>query len=167
MQAGVERFGAEGDINNPGQLLSGFERLLRLERRVSPHPGPLPEERENRCQSVDESSDGGKLENRSCLLPLPRGEGWGEGKLVAQETHLTKADPCPRPHFGFVNDRGRGILMARDDISPTTGDASGHKLRGRLRQSDLPALRDRRLDLSTGAGCRGISPRRSPGQHAH
>jgi hypothetical protein len=40
-------------------------------------------EREKRRQSVDESSGAGVVESRPCLLPLPQGEGQGEGKRAA------------------------------------------------------------------------------------
>ncbi|MSU59544.1 MAG: DNA helicase UvrD [Pedosphaera sp.] len=44
-----------------------------------PHPGPLPQERENRRQSVAESGVVGEFERRALLSPLPGGEGQGEG----------------------------------------------------------------------------------------
>ncbi len=51
-----------------------------------PHPGPLPQERENRPQSRattgsgERSSDFGSEENGQTLSPLPGGEGQGEGE---------------------------------------------------------------------------------------
>jgi len=50
-----------------------------------PHPGPLPQERENRSQSLGKSGDGnrqgdvGANQSGQLLFPLPGGEGQGEG----------------------------------------------------------------------------------------
>ena len=49
---------------------------------VRPHPGPLPQERENHRQSAGETSAVGNFERRSLLSPLPRGEGQGEGGRI-------------------------------------------------------------------------------------
>jgi hypothetical protein len=49
------------------------------------------EERENPRQSVGESGGGGMPESGAWLLPLPRGEGRGEGKWDARNASV----PCP------------------------------------------------------------------------
>ena len=45
-----------------------------------PHPGPLPQERENRCQPVGEANAVGNFERRTVRSPLSGGEGQGEGE---------------------------------------------------------------------------------------
>ena len=47
---------------------------------VSPHPGPLPEEREKDVPRWGESVRVGFAKSRSRIPPLLGGEGWGEGE---------------------------------------------------------------------------------------
>ena len=54
--------------------------------KARPHPGPLPQERENRRQSVGESGAVGNFTSRALLFPLPEGEGHGEGEPVSIST---------------------------------------------------------------------------------
>jgi superfamily I DNA/RNA helicase len=56
-----------------------FAERTRDVLKARPHPGPLPQERENRGQSVGESGTVGTFVRRSLLSPLPGGEGQGEG----------------------------------------------------------------------------------------
>jgi len=57
---------------------------------IRPHPGPLPQERENHSPMDDGSIVGGKFSNfesnqdPQSLFPLPEGEGQGEGERVAK-----------------------------------------------------------------------------------
>src|SRR5262245_66135857 len=49
------------------------------ERHLSPHPSPLPEEKEPLRQRLTESGAVGLKPPRKMFLPLPGGEGRGEG----------------------------------------------------------------------------------------
>ncbi len=53
-----------------------------LERACSPHPGPLPEEREAGSQSLDDTSAFNEARKLNAVLPRPAGEGRGEGDRV-------------------------------------------------------------------------------------
>jgi hypothetical protein len=52
----------------------------KRERSIPPHPSPLPKEREERFLPRDESERLEFAETLPAGLPLPRGEGWGEGE---------------------------------------------------------------------------------------
>jgi hypothetical protein len=52
---------------------------VALGHNILPHPGPLPKEREDRGQLVGESYVAVAFDEWGVLLPLPEGEGWGEG----------------------------------------------------------------------------------------
>jgi hypothetical protein len=60
-------------------------------------------ERENRRQSAGESERLGMDENRAWLLPLPEGEGWGEGKRAIELDPLPKTDLRPSISPPFLN----------------------------------------------------------------
>ena len=53
---------------------------------IRPHPGPLPQERENRSPSSEMACDRiclttcSEKQTLRLLFPLPRGEGQGEGE---------------------------------------------------------------------------------------
>jgi hypothetical protein len=51
-------------------------------------PALSPEERENARQRVGKSGASGMFERRSAHLPLPRGEGSGEGEQTVLEPHV-------------------------------------------------------------------------------
>ena len=55
-------------------------------------PALSPEERENARQRVGEAGALGMFERRSAWLPLPWGEGWGEGERAVLEPRV--ADDC-------------------------------------------------------------------------
>jgi hypothetical protein len=79
--------------------LRRLNTVERIEMNDRPHPGPLPQERENRSPSLcvakaarnsfafrfvetsrsDRQSDSRKTSNGQPLCPLPGGEGQGEG----------------------------------------------------------------------------------------
>ncbi len=60
--------------------ISTFDAELKIVSTCSPHPGPLPEERETGRQPFDKSSAPRPRETLSAMLPLPAGEGRGEGE---------------------------------------------------------------------------------------
>ena len=73
--------------HQPQHALIWFGAVLGLPRAVSPHPGPLPRgEGESHPASFGKSAAGlcerafEKQKNIQKLLPLPGGEGWGEGE---------------------------------------------------------------------------------------
>jgi hypothetical protein len=77
---------------------SGNRPALRVGARpVPPHPNPLPKEREphrpcSRTLGVLRSTA-----RRDRLLPLPKGEGWGEGEGDARTTHIVRMGLDIRP----------------------------------------------------------------------
>ena len=58
----------------------------QLEMTARPHPGPLPQERENRIERVSKSSNLDMVNNRHPFHPLPGGEGRGEGGSNSLQT---------------------------------------------------------------------------------
>src|ERR1035438_632676 len=50
---------------------------------IPPHPGPLPEERGYRRLRGRQFRTPRVIAAQTCGLPLPKGEGWGEGKQSA------------------------------------------------------------------------------------
>jgi hypothetical protein len=72
-------------------------------RPVPPHPSPLPKEREPRRPRC-RGADGFRLVvRRNTILPLPKGEGWGEGKRDGRTTRVLhlRLDARPSP-AGFM-----------------------------------------------------------------
>jgi hypothetical protein len=79
-----------------------------------PHPGPLPQERENRIPSLekpeagDATSAAEETKGAQTLSPLPEGEGQGEGERDATispasdalGSHTKLPSPLPSPHSG-------------------------------------------------------------------
>src|SRR5208337_1914936 len=63
----------------------------RVRTPCSPSPQPSLGERESHQQSVGESCSFGKIERRPWLLPLPLGEGWGEGEGPLDDEQWVKA----------------------------------------------------------------------------
>ena len=105
-------------------------------------------ERENRCQSVGESGDVGVFESRPWLLPLPRGEGRGEGELAARQNQLPKSDVRPVAWAGlFFTAQGWAQGAILKDLNQL--EAQGHfreaaAVAGRaLKDSSLPAAERR------------------------
>jgi NADH-quinone oxidoreductase subunit F len=80
----------------------GFVALARCLQDVSfpLTPALSPRERENYRQSVGDSQVVENIKNRASLLPLPGGEGWGEGERSARK---------PKTH---------GIGVPQTDLSP-------------------------------------------------
>jgi hypothetical protein len=85
-----------------------------------PHPGPLPKERENCCQSAGESVAFGNSKAQTLLFPLPEGEGQGEGKRTVK-THYFHFPPWVRIQI----------------ISPETGREVADGETGLIRVFDL------------------------------
>ena len=54
---------------------------FKSQLNTCPHPGPLPQERENCFQSDGEAGVVRYFDQQSLLFPLPGGEGQGEGGL--------------------------------------------------------------------------------------
>jgi hypothetical protein len=58
--------------------------------RYPPHPGPLPQERGNHSAVPEKLNAVGLQPRRNALLPLPKGEGWGEGEGNVRSLHRAR-----------------------------------------------------------------------------
>jgi len=66
-----------------------YDKTIQANNLNLPHPGFLPEERENRRQSVGEFGTTIIFNDRALLFPLPGGEGQGEGKRTVKTRHFS------------------------------------------------------------------------------
>ncbi len=80
----------------------------RVSARVSPHPGPLPEERENR-RPRSFNSPGVVASRLNDWLPLQEGEGWGEGEGIHQHPGRVLLD---FNHTRYNGPHGRRLEVA-------------------------------------------------------
>src|SRR6266699_6875652 len=69
-----------------------MRRHRTIERALPPHPNPLPWG-EGVCRNAaGKTRVLGPSRRRAAVLPLPRGEGWGEGEESAAQTRVLPAD---------------------------------------------------------------------------
>ncbi len=101
-----------------------FVERTRAGLSVRPHHGPLPQERENRRQSVGESGPAENFERRPLLSPLPGGEGQGEGERKLRISQSSGNLPTWADHF--LDEIGYFAELRR---SEKTAEAAENRLR--------------------------------------
>ncbi|MBI5774726.1 MAG: L,D-transpeptidase [Verrucomicrobia bacterium] len=84
-------------VNIERQAAALFEQC-----RVSPHPGPLSEERERSSSPLEKSPSLRTAPSLAAIPPLPPGEGRGEGEHCVQpEYQFQRAYRCSTSKFGI------------------------------------------------------------------
>ena len=73
-----------------------------LRRFVPPHPGPLPQGEEATSAIVGHVERSTHNPKRDTILPLPKGEGRGEGKEFAPPPTVSPITPIPLPSHPFT-----------------------------------------------------------------
>ncbi len=135
-----EMFNSRGEWERtPVPMEKALREIKILDR---PHPGPLPQEREN-AAPLQVSTDAviaherSELTNDATMLPpLPGGEGWGEGgqnSILHSQLRPVLSEPAALEKIGH------GILCE-------VGEVDGHKLYGRA-LSVADVLNDGRVML--------------------
>ena len=112
---------------------------------TNPLPSPLPQEREQNAAAVSddlktesslhpvESTLHGQI--RQQPVPSPVGEGWGEGKAVANQTESSTAATNPIPQ-----ERGQSAAAVSDDLKTESSlHPIASDLHGQIRQQPIPS----------------------------
>ena len=115
---------------------------------TNPLPSPLPQEREQNAAAISDD-----LKTKSSLLPIestlygqirqqpapsPVGEGWGEGKAVANQTEFSLAviNPLPSP---LPQEREQNAAAISDDLKTKSSlHPIENSLHGQIRQQPAP-----------------------------
>jgi len=106
--SGTWRFAWDGvlfSFAQSGRLHRQFAGALVCGAFLPPHPGPLPEARENRTLRFRQSGARRLVAARDAVFPLPAGEGQGEGERDAANQHgrtnfASSTRPAPRLRVG-------------------------------------------------------------------
>ena len=115
----------------------------------NPLPSPLPQEREQSAAAVSddlktesslhtvESTLHGQIQQQPALSPM--GEGWGEGKAVADQTEFSAAAPNPLPS-PIPQERGQSAAAVSDDLKTESNlHPIESSLHGQIRQQPIPS----------------------------
>src|SRR6266536_2851117 len=66
----------------------GSNQSWDIYRALSPHPNPLPEEKEPVSTALEKSLNADLASRCQMVPPLPKGEGWGEGERDVRQPEV-------------------------------------------------------------------------------
>ena len=116
---------------------------------TNPLPSPLPQEREQNAAAISDDlktkSSLHPIENslhgqiRQQPAPSPVGEGWGEGKTVADQTEISSSatNPLPNPH---PQEKEQNAAAISDDLKTESSlHPVENSLHGQIQQQPTPS----------------------------